>query len=109
MTKMSVCEITVFLGISALIILAIYALGLGNLDLPLFGLYRSSVPGVCGQFAKRQWVRLLDIFVLGPMGVYIGYKIWIGKTEDLHIYLGLLTILYGVLTVAYNGSNYLKN
>ena len=108
MTK--VWEILVFLGVCSLIIFGLYGLELENsCQLPLFRLYQSPKLTACGQFSKRQWVRLLDIFVLGPLGLYIGYKIWSGKTEDLGRYFGLLIIIYGILTIAYNGGNYIAN
>jgi len=109
MQRTNVQEIVVFLVACGLVIVGLYALGLGVAGVPLIGIYRSPDLDVCDQFSKRQWVRLLDIFVLGPMGIYIGYKIWKGETQDLGKYLGLLIIIYGMLTVVYNGGNYAAN
>ena len=80
-----------------------------NFELPFFDLYQGGEADSCGHINKRQWVRLLDIFVLGPVGLYIGYKIYQGRGEELTPLLGILVMVYGILTTVYNGSNYVKN
>lgn len=97
-----------FLLICWLAILIVYCLA-GAIELPFFGLYRDQQSGsdACGYINKRQWVRLMDVFILGPVGMYVGYKIYRG--EDLPTMLGVLIIIYGILTIAYNGANYKRN
>ncbi len=101
-------ELGFFLPVSAIIIFVIY-LVVSPTSIPLLSIYRDPIPGVCGYYEKRQIMRLLDIFLLGPVGIYIGYKIYRGESADLVPFLGVLIIIYGVLTVAYNGVNYVSN
>lgn len=100
-------QILVWVLICAIIITITYAL-VKDVDIepPFFSVYNS---GSTPQQGKSQWVRLLDIFVLGPVGLYIGYKIYKGESKDLEKIgvLGVLIILYGVGTILYNGGNYL--
>jgi hypothetical protein len=53
---------------------------------------------------KSQQVRLIDIFLIAPFLVYIGYKAkGINKTERSLLYV------LGISTLIYNANNYLKN
>lgn len=52
---------------------------------------------------KTQLVRLLDVFFVGPVMVAAGRKL--SKSERL---LGDTLTVLGVLTVLYNGKNYLE-
>lgn len=52
---------------------------------------------------KAQPVRLLDVFVLGPAMALGGAQL-LGRSRPL----GTLLVTAGVLTVAYNGANYLR-
>lgn len=52
---------------------------------------------------KAQPIRLLDVFVIGPLMVYAGRKL--AKSEWL---AGNGLAAMGVLTVLYNGKNYLR-
>ena len=102
-------ELILFLFISSFVVFILYLLW-GSKEVPFISLYRDTkTVDVCGHMNKRQWVRLLDIFILGPVGIYIGYKIYKGSFDELTPFLGLLVIVYGVTTVLYNGSNYVKN
>lgn len=92
---------------AGIIILLLHQI-MGDREPPFFDLYNlDSTP----EKGKSQWVRLLDIFILGPMGLYIGYKIARGESKDLEKIqgLGILIILYGIGTIIYNGANYNKN
>nr|QBK86323.1 MAG: hypothetical protein LCMAC102_01180 [Marseillevirus LCMAC102] len=100
-------ELGFFLLVSAIIIFGIYLVS--PTSIPLLSIYRDPILGVCGYYEKRQIIRLFDIFLLGPVGIYIGYKIYRGESADLVPFLGVLIIIYGVLTVAYNGVNYVSN
>jgi len=74
---------------------------------PFMNLYQSSDENQCGYIVKHQWMRLLDVFVLGPLGIYLGHKM---LTEQLiHPAWGAAAIVYGVGTIAFNGNNYLYN
>ncbi len=59
---------------------------------------------LCTELSKSQLVRLADVFAIGPLMVYGGYKLQ--KNNKL---AGLALMLVGVSTVVYNGSNYLAN
>jgi len=51
---------------------------------------------------KAQWIRLADVFLIGPMMVYFGVK-----AEKVPATLRLAMIAAGAGTVIYNGRNYL--
>jgi hypothetical protein len=53
-------------------------------------------------FEKSQWVRLFDVLVLGPFLIWFGLK----HNED---WTGTAVIIAGVMTVLYNGYNWLGN
>lgn len=53
--------------------------------------------------AKTQSVRVMDVFVFGPIIIYGGYKL-IRKEPAL----GALLLAIGAGTVVYNGKNFLK-
>ena len=55
------------------------------------------------EIKKSQFVRLWDVFVLGPAMIYIG------STGKLKEWEKMLLIGAGIGTVWYNGRNYLKN
>ena len=52
---------------------------------------------------KSQFVRLIDVFVIGPMLIYAG------TFKTLPLYLRLFLVIVGILTITYNGNNYLRN
>jgi hypothetical protein len=52
---------------------------------------------------KGQGVRLLDVFLVGPVFFWSGRK----TADEGHTALGGLLMLLGALTVIYNGANYL--
>lgn len=52
---------------------------------------------------KAQPIRLLDVFFVGPVMVLAGRKL--ARTDDL---LGNVLTALGVLTIWYNGRNYLR-
>lgn len=56
-----------------------------------------------GTEMKPQSVRLLDVFAIGPLMVWGGVQ-----TSRRSPVLGATLAVMGVLTVVYNGQNYLK-
>lgn len=50
---------------------------------------------------KTQFIRLLDVFLIGPFMIYAGMK-----SKDTLIKGGLITT--GLATIAFNGTNYLE-
>lgn len=54
---------------------------------------------------KRQWVRVLDILVLGPFALWLGYKL----QQDQWKVVPLLLYAYAYGTIVYNFLNYVLN
>jgi len=54
---------------------------------------------------KSQNIRLLDVYLIGPVMTYGGWKLSRQGSPGLG---GLLAFM-GVLTVIYNGNNYVQN
>lgn len=54
---------------------------------------------------KTQGIRLLDVYVVGPVMTYAGWRL----ARQGSASLGGLLAFMGALTVIYNGNNYLKN
>lgn len=57
----------------------------------------------CKADSKAQWIRLADVFAIGPLMTYGGCKL--ANTSKVP---GAALAILGVLTVVYNGYNYLK-
>jgi hypothetical protein len=55
------------------------------------------------QVSKGQWIRLVDVFFLGPLMIYAGSRKKLGTPVDA------LLIFFGVTTIYYNAQNYLIN
>ena len=53
--------------------------------------------------AKSQWVRLADVFVIGPLMVWAGVKL----ARSRHPIAGGSLAVLGTATVVYNAKNYL--
>ena len=61
---------------------------------------------------KSQWVRLLDVFVLGPFMIWYALATApAAATSDTVLPHGVPVALFiaGVLTIVYNGSNWMRN
>jgi hypothetical protein len=56
-------------------------------------------------FDKSQWVRLVDIFILGPFLMWYALQ----TRDDVEEGPFLALLLSGILTVIYNGINYAGN
>ena len=56
------------------------------------------------EISKPQWLRLWDVFVLGPVLIYAG-----GRKSNLPVGLRFIIATSGLLTIYYNGRNYLIN
>jgi hypothetical protein len=57
---------------------------------------------------KSQWVRLLDVFVLGPFMIWYALMT-AGDAAALPAGAAIALFVGGVLTIVYNGSNWLRN
>lgn len=55
--------------------------------------------------SKAQGIRLADVFFIGPVMSYGGYRL----RKLGHPHLGDTLVLLGLLTIWYNGKNYLEN
>ncbi len=72
---------------------------------------------------KSQWIRLIDIFVIGPLMIWLGYQTYTAAAlttdqqqittntttfyRDTHIAAACLLIFFGATTMTYNLRNYL--
>jgi hypothetical protein len=54
---------------------------------------------------KHQIVRLLDVFLIGPLQIYVGIVLY---NQNFNIILTALTIFIGASTISYNLRNYLE-
>lgn len=53
---------------------------------------------------RVQEIRLIDVFLLGP------FMIWFGvNATGVPEWAGILMVISGVLIIAYNAKNYLRN
>jgi hypothetical protein len=59
---------------------------------------------------KSQHVRLIDIFILGPLMIYLGmYKYKnIDKNDNIIKIMSIILIFFGSTTITYNLKNYIK-
>jgi hypothetical protein len=53
--------------------------------------------------SKTQTIRLLDIFVIGPLMIFFGHK------SEPASFFSLLLIFFGATTITYNLKNYLAH
>jgi hypothetical protein len=52
---------------------------------------------------KTQTIRLLDVFAIGPLMMWAGYKL----SKDYKV-AGPALLVTGLATIVYNGQNYLE-
>ena len=71
---------------------------------PFYNLYGTKK----NEFEKKQWVRLIDIFILEPFPICLGYQLQTDKNRNWGIVPYLLYI-YAFGTIVYNFTNYRKN
>jgi hypothetical protein len=55
---------------------------------------------------KSQFVRLIDIFVYGPILIYLGTLVYYTPSITNNKTFGLITIFMGSTTISYNYRNY---
>ena len=60
-----------------------------------------------GEEIKAQWVRIADVFVIGPLMV-LGGLYMTAKARPLGKTAGVALAAFGVATVWFNGRNYLR-
>lgn len=89
-----------YLLTTTIIIYIFYIFRAGDLIKPLFDKY------YWDKDKKGQGIRLIDVFILGPIGLYIGYKMLTGRASELSPLLGLFVIGYGIGTIVFNGIAY---
>jgi hypothetical protein len=53
---------------------------------------------------KSQWIRLVDIFVIGPIMIYLGNQGYTLTNNKLYLAL----IFFGATTITYNLKNYIQ-
>lgn len=56
----------------------------------------------CALWSKSQWVRLLDVFFLGPFMIYYA----IVTAQEVGWEMAAALFVAGVATIVYNGLNY---
>ena len=54
--------------------------------------------------SKTQFVRLLDVFLYGPLLIYIAFD----QSNNLNEIIRFTLLLMGATTMSYNARNYLK-
>jgi hypothetical protein len=57
------------------------------------------------EYQKSQTIRLIDVFIIGPVLIYAGIK----HRKDMSPLLSGTLILFGAATVYYNAKNYMVN
>lgn len=62
-----------------------------------------SAPATIKEISKSQTIRLADVFFIGPLMIYAGSKKKITPFVDNSL------MVLGLLTMGYNGKNYLEN
>lgn len=88
-----------------LIILSVFFMVfMGPEKFPFHGLYSTKRK----EHEKKQWVRLLDIFVLGPFALWLGYTMQKDDSTKWK-YVPYLLYAYAYGTIVYNFMNYYKN
>lgn len=55
------------------------------------------------EYQKSQNIRILDVFLIGPVMIYGAYK------SNMHPALRITLAIFGICTIYYNGKNYLIN
>jgi hypothetical protein len=55
---------------------------------------------------KTQFIRLLDIFFIGPLMIYFGH-IHVGSSERHVSIFAMLLVFFGATTIIYNLKNYI--
>jgi hypothetical protein len=53
---------------------------------------------------KSQWIRLIDIFIIGPLMIYIGYKY--NTSGLIDTIAKIVLIFFGSTTITYNARNF---
>lgn len=73
---------------------------IGPKNFPTFNLYSTGSPS----FIKQQWVRMIDILILGPFALWLGYQLQKDSNRSWGI-IPYLLYAYAFGTIVYNYSN----
>ena len=84
-----------------LILLAMVWIAYAPNTFPLFSTYTEEKE----EHQKQQWVRLLDIVLLGPLGLLLAYQLW---KDGWRVWPPVL-VVYAAGTMIYNFGNYRLN
>lgn len=94
----------IILFILIIILILIYISVYGTDNFPFYDLYKIKSQ----EYQKKQWVRILDIILLGPAAIIIGYHISKNKCEKWKI-IPYLLYIYAFFTIIYNYTNFYNN
>lgn len=95
----------VYVVIAVILVVMIIMTIVGPENMPTFKLY-STGKSECTcptEFIKKQWVRVLDVLVLGPFALWLGYRL---QTDGYGI-VPYILYAYAFGTIVYNYSNML--
>ncbi|AGC01744.1 hypothetical protein H012_gp721 [Acanthamoeba polyphaga moumouvirus] len=97
---MKLIYIVIFLIVVSILFIIIF----GSKKFPFYSFYATRK----NQFEKKQWIRLLDILILGPFALWLGYKLQTDNCKSWSI-IPYLLYIYAFGTIVYNFSNYYQN
>ena len=91
---------------------------LTQIQLPIYIIIIGLVLGwISTSGTKSQWIRIIDMLIIGPLMIYIGYTGY-NRTEypgtnkefilNLECFIYLILIFFGSTTITYNLKNYIK-
>lgn len=95
---------TVIIVLLIIVLSIIFICSFGPDNFPFYSIYSTKMV----EYEKQQWVRLLDIIVLGPIAIWLGYQLESDKTKSWGI-VPYLLYSYAFGTIVYNFINYYKN
>lgn len=95
----------IYIIVILLIVISIFLIVImGAENFPFYGWYSTKQK----EYEKMQWVRLLDILVLGPFAIWLANKLQKDETKKWGI-IPYLLYTYGFCTIVYNFINFYQN
>jgi hypothetical protein len=91
--------------ISAIILSIVYIIEFAPKNFPFYSIY--GIEDKSRTWEKHQWVRYLDVFILGPTAIWLGYKLQ--KDEKSWGVIPYLLYAYAFGTIVYNFANLYRN